>query len=135
MASHWRKEDLFILLITEVFFLGRIKGQVANSGNQGVNAKGEVGQEEVSQRSGGVTLGLEVSMVDNDTADPTQKESQQKADQVIVVIVFHDANPFSDVKNKRFRQAIALRAPKNAKIRPPLTLLYSIFEYLSTLKL
>jgi hypothetical protein len=83
-----------VLLVTDISFLGRIKEQVADSSNQRINTKGEVGKEEVSQRSGGVALGLEAGVVDNDTADPAKEEGQQKTDEIIVVIVFHNKIPF-----------------------------------------
>ena len=97
-----------VLLVTDISFLGRIKEQVADSGNQTVNTKGNVGKEEIRQGSGGVALGLKVGVVDDDTADPAQEEGQQKTNQ-IVVIVFHDKIPFV---------VFEIRSPSN---RPPRT--------------
>ena len=75
-----------VLLVTDTLFLCGIEEQVADSGNQRINTKGKVCEEEVCQSSGGVALGLKAAVVNDDTADPAQEEGQQKTDQIVVLI-------------------------------------------------
>jgi hypothetical protein len=86
---------LSILLVADVLGLGGIKEQVADGGNQTVDTKGNNGEQNVATGSGGVALGLQGRMVDNKAADPTQKEGQKKADEIVVVI--HDADSFLEM--------------------------------------
>ena len=73
-----------VLLVADVACLCRIKAQVADGSYQGVNAKGQVCQEEVSSGSAGVAFGLQRSVVDDEAADETQEEGQQKTNQIVV---------------------------------------------------
>ena len=72
-----------VLLVADVVGLCRIEEQVADGSDQGVNAKGDNRGPEVSAGSAGVAFGLQVGMVDDEAADPTQEESQQKTNNVI----------------------------------------------------
>ena len=78
-------------LIADVLGLSGIEGQVANGGNQAIDAKGDQGEEDVSGGSAGISLRLEAGVIDNDAADPSQKERQKKANQIFVI---HFENSF-----------------------------------------
>ena len=73
-----------VLLVADVACLCRIKAQVADGSYQGVNAKGQVCQEEIRAGSAGETLGFQGSVVDNDATDKTEEEGQQETCQVVV---------------------------------------------------
>ena len=77
--------------ITNVVRLVFVKEQVANRCYQAVNAKRDVRQEKVSKRSGFEAVGFERGVIDDQAADPTKKEGQQKANKVVV---FHKMSPF-----------------------------------------
>ena len=74
---------LLILLVADVTISSGIEEQVADGSDQGVNAKGNHCGPEVSAGSAGVAFGLQAGMVDDEAADPTQEESQQKTNNVI----------------------------------------------------
>ena len=82
-----------VLLVTDVSCFCGVKGQVADRCNEGVDAKGNVGQKEICQRSGGISFGFEICVINDDTADPAQEECKQKANQLVVVF-FHNRCPF-----------------------------------------
>ena len=73
-----------VLLVTDVLFLGGIEGKVADGSNQTVDTQSHHGQKQVATGSGGVALGLQGSVIDDQTTDPTQKEGQKKACDVVV---------------------------------------------------
>ncbi len=79
-----------VLLVADVSGLGGIEEQVADGSHQRVNAERDVGEEEVSHRSGGVAFGLQRSVVDDDTTDKAEEERQQKTNQLVVI---HDKSP------------------------------------------
>ena len=80
-----------VTLPADVLFLGGIEGQVADSGNQAINTQGHYGQPEICTGSAGVALGLKLSVVDDNAANPTQEEGQQKTNEILVI---HDKVPF-----------------------------------------
>ena len=73
-----------VLLVADISFLGGIEGQVADGSNQGVDTEGQVGQNEVCPGSGGVALGLEGSVVDDEATNEAQEEGQQETNQVLI---------------------------------------------------
>ena len=74
-----------VLLIADVLFLGRIKGEVADGGNQAVNAPSDQSQPEVSTGSAGVALGLQGAVINDHTADPAQEKGQQEANKIVII--------------------------------------------------
>ena len=79
-----------VLLVADVLCLGGVKDQVADGSDQRIKSEGEVGKNEVSPRSGGESFGFERGMVDDNAADKSEEEGQQKADKVFVV---HSKSP------------------------------------------
>ena len=78
---------LSVLLVTDNVALCRIKGEVADRCNKTINAKRNCGEENISKRSGGISLGLQRGMVDDDDSNPTEEKCKQKAHKILV---FHD---------------------------------------------
>ena len=113
-----KNSQLLVFLIADVLGLGGVKGQVANGGNQAIDAKGNQGEEDVGAGSAGVSLRLEAGVIDNDTADPAQEERQKKAYQIFVI---HFENSFHV-------------CPQNMRKFVELTILfYTTLSYLSIL--
>jgi hypothetical protein len=77
--------SLSVFGVADIAGLCGIKGQIADRGDQTVNAKGDGGQENVSQRAAGITCGFERRMIDDDAADPAKEKGQQKTDEVLVL--------------------------------------------------
>ena len=73
-----------VFLVTDVSWLGRIKYQIADGSNQTVNAEGDTGQEEIASRAGRVAFRFQIGVVDDQTSEPVQKESQKKAGDFVV---------------------------------------------------
>ena len=90
-VSILKNGQLLAFLIADIFGLSGIEGQVANGGNQAIDAKGNHGEEDVGAGSAGVSLRLEAGVIDNDAADPPQEERQKKAYQIFVI---HFENSF-----------------------------------------
>ena len=82
-----------ILLVTDISLLSRIEHQVADGSYQGVDTHGQVGQQEVGPGSGGVALGLQGGVVDDQAADKAQEEGQQETNQLVVI--HEECPPFS----------------------------------------
>ena len=76
---------LLLLYVTDVSRLSGIKGEVADRSNEIINTKGHDAEEEVSESSRSVSLGLEIGVVDYDTTNPTKEEGQKKTDEFVVV--------------------------------------------------
>ena len=72
------------LEVANVLFLGGVKAQIADGGNQAVQTEGDQRQEEVSGGSAGVAFGLQRRVVNDEAADETQEEGQQKTNQIVV---------------------------------------------------
>ena len=70
-VSILKNGQLLVFLIADIFVLSGIEGQVANGGNQAIDAKGNHGEEDVGAGSAGVSLRLQFRMIDNNTTDPT----------------------------------------------------------------
>ena len=79
---------LSVLLVTDISGLRGIEEEVADGGNQTVDAEGDCGQQDVSTGSAGETLGLQGSVVDDQAADPTQEEGEQKTSKVLIYFWF-----------------------------------------------
>ena len=77
-----------ILLIADILFLSGVKGQIADRSNQAVDAEGDRGQEEVSAGSAGETLRFQGRVIDDQAADPTQEEGQQKTNEILIHFLF-----------------------------------------------
>lgn len=84
-----------ILDVSDVFRFGRIKYQVADGSHDAVNAERHNGQQQIASGAGGVALRLQRRMVDDETADPIQEESQQKANKFL--ILHNKESPFQFV--------------------------------------
>jgi hypothetical protein len=84
---------LSILGVADIAGLCGIKGQIADRGNQTINAKGNVGQKKVSQRAAGITCGLQRRMINDNAADPAKEEGQQKTNELLVL---HNENSFDE---------------------------------------
>ena len=80
-----------VLLVTDVLFLIRIKSQVADGCNKSIDAESDDGKENVRSGSAGVSFRLQRGMVDDETTNPTQEESKQETNDIIVL---HDSSPF-----------------------------------------
>ena len=78
------------LFVTDVLILCGIKEEVADGGNQTVDTEGDHGQENICQCSGSIALGLEGSVVDYDASDPTEKEGQYEANEIVGIV--HDSS-------------------------------------------
>ena len=79
-----------ILKIPNIATSRFLKCKIANGSNQTVDTEGDHGQENICQRSGSIALGLEGSVVDHDASDPTEKEGQYKANEIVVSV--HDSS-------------------------------------------
>ena len=93
--------SLLVFEIADILFLGRIKEKVADRSNERINTQSKISKDEVRPSSGGVAFGLQRSVVDNQTADPTEEERQQETDQfgvidrIVIRIVFHETGLLS----------------------------------------
>ncbi len=76
---------MLVLLVADVLFLSRIEEQVTDRSNQDVDTAGDVTDDEVPTGLGGETFGLQGSVVDDQAADPTKEEGQQKASKIFVI--------------------------------------------------
>ena len=63
-----------VLFVADVAFLIGIKDQVADRSDQTVDTKGDHGEEDVRAGSAGVALGLQGSVIDDQTTDPAQEK-------------------------------------------------------------
>ena len=87
------RNKILVLLVTDVLSLSGIKEQVANRSYQRIDTKGQVRKEEIQTGSGGISCGLQRSVVDDDATDPTQEKSQKETDEIVVVFHCH-GSPF-----------------------------------------
>ena len=70
------REEKLIFLVTDVGCLCGVKHQVEDGCYQPIDSEGDHRQENVSQSSGGVALRLQIGMVDNNAADPTEEKGE-----------------------------------------------------------
>jgi hypothetical protein len=98
-----------ILFVTDILFLCRIKGKIADRCNQGVDSASNITQNDISPGSGRITLGLERGMVDDQAADPTQEKGQKKANEIVVV-------HFMSLQVVKYKCTIQLTPTEKARI-------------------
>ena len=63
-----------VLLVTDILFLRGIKEDVADRSNKTVNSECDRCKEDVAACSGGISFGLERSVVDYKATDPTKEK-------------------------------------------------------------
>ena len=73
------------LQITDVLFLVGIKEEVADGSNQGIDPHGKEAKEEIQTGSGSKTIRPQRRVVDDQAANPTQQEGQQKTNYIFIV--------------------------------------------------
>lgn len=104
-----------ILAIADVTGLGGIKSQVADRRDQTVDTAGDDRQEHISKGSGCITFRFQRRVVDDNTADPSKKEGQQKACESLILhdsVSFRLCDSLGFVKQKKVRTTEVLRTEK-----------------------
>lgn len=118
-------KDQSILSVADILVLGGIKGQVADGSNQRINTHRQIGEDEVSPRSGGKAFGLEGGVVDDDATDEAEEKGQQKANEFVVI---HSKSPCICNDDSRGNRRRAHRK-SNGRLRS--ILLYHKFKTVS----
>lgn len=80
-----------ILAIADVTGLGGIESQVADRRDKLIDSEGNECQKHISKGSGCIAFRFQRRVVDDNTADPSKKEGQQKACESFVI---HDSVSF-----------------------------------------
>ena len=83
-------KDRLILSVADILVLGGIKGQVADGSNQRINTHRQIGENEISPRSGGKAFGLEGGVVDDNATNEAEEKRQQKTNEFVVI---HSKSP------------------------------------------
>ena len=78
-----------VLLIADVLGLGGVEGQVADGSHELVDSEGHDCKQDVAAGAGCSTLCLQGRVVDDETSDPSEEESQEEACEILV---FHWGN-------------------------------------------
>ena len=73
-----------VFLVADVLLFRRIESKVADWSNQTVDAERDARQEDVATGSWREACGLQGSVIDNDTTNPSQEEREQKANKILV---------------------------------------------------
>lgn len=68
-----------VLLVPYIPNFFRIKRKIEDRCDQAVNSKCNYRKEEICTGSAGKSCGLQLRMIDDDAADPSEEECQQKA--------------------------------------------------------
>ena len=79
-----------VFLVADILFFARVEGEVADRRNETVDAERDAGQEDVTTGSWSESFGFQGSVIDNDATNPSQEESEQKANKILV---FHNRQP------------------------------------------
>ena len=93
----------------------RVKSQVADRRDQTVDTAGDDRQEHISKGSGCITFRFQRRVVDDNTADPSKKEGQQKACESLILhdsVSFRLCDSLGFVKQKKVRTTEVLRTEK-----------------------
>ena len=85
-----------VLYIANILLFCRVEGKITDRSNQAVNTESDHRKEEIRCRSAGKASRLQFCVIDNDAADPSQKEGQQKA---CKIFVFHISFSFQNLTN------------------------------------
>lgn len=67
-----------------MFFI-RIEGQITNRSNQTVDAERNHREEEIRQTTGSESLRLQIRVIDDHAADPTEEKCKQETNQIVVI--------------------------------------------------
>lgn len=75
-----------VLLVADVLGLGGVEGQVADGSHDLVDSEGHDCKQDVAAGAGCPTLYLQGRVVDDETSDPSEEESQEEACEILVSI-------------------------------------------------
>ena len=73
-----------VLLVADVLGLSGVEHQVADRSDEGINAAGDVAEDNISAGARGVTFGLQRGVVDNKASDPAEEEGQEETNDLVV---------------------------------------------------
>ena len=112
-----------VLLVADVLGLGGVEGQVADGSHDLVDSEGHDCKQDVAAGAGCPTLYLQGRVVDDETSDPSEEESQEEACEILVFRWVNSPLLYCPISIARFRQLVNIFSGKCHIFRKKLLLL------------